>query len=222
VKPGLTWLAIVLSALLFGVGHLPAASYLIGSLNGPIVLFVIGLNATFGVLFGAVLATRLGGGDGRPCRDARGELPRHTNGAKVWADPNQRAKRADNRLVVHDLRQVVRNIGRSPRAALVIVLSLALGTGANAAVYSAVDALLFRAPAGVGDRFGLVDIYTSQFNGGTYGESSDADVRSFSEASELAGVALLEDRNQASVAAGPASALARVAAVSDGFWSVLG
>jgi hypothetical protein len=73
----------------------------------------------------------------------------------------------------------------------VIVLSLALGTGANAAVYSAVDALLFRAPSGVGDRFGLV-------------------------------VALLEDRNQASVACGAASALARVAAVSDGFWSVLG
>jgi membrane protease YdiL (CAAX protease family) len=52
VKPGLTWLAIVLSALLFGIGHLPAASYVIGSLNGPIVLFVIGLNATFGMLFG--------------------------------------------------------------------------------------------------------------------------------------------------------------------------
>ena len=52
VKPGLTWLAIALSALLFGAGHLPVASYLIGSLNGPVVLFVVGLNATFGVLFG--------------------------------------------------------------------------------------------------------------------------------------------------------------------------
>lgn len=52
VNPGLTWLAIALSALLFGVGHLPVASYLIGSLNGPVVLFVVGLNATFGLLFG--------------------------------------------------------------------------------------------------------------------------------------------------------------------------
>ena len=52
VNPGLTWLAIAVSALLFGVGHLPVASYLIGSLNGPVVLFVVGLNATFGLLFG--------------------------------------------------------------------------------------------------------------------------------------------------------------------------
>ncbi|HMN31212.1 MAG TPA: CPBP family intramembrane metalloprotease [Caldilineaceae bacterium] len=52
VSPLLTWLAIAVSALLFGVGHLPMASFLIGSLNGPVVLFVVGLNATFGLLFG--------------------------------------------------------------------------------------------------------------------------------------------------------------------------
>ncbi|MGH9409737.1 MAG: ABC transporter permease, partial [Vicinamibacterales bacterium] len=128
----------------------------------------------------------------------------------------------DNWVVLHDLRQAVRNLARSPWAALVIALSLALGTGANAAVYSAVDALLFRAPAGVTGASGLVDIYTSQFNGGTYGESSYPDVQSLSTAPELAGVAILEDRNQASVAMGRASGIARVAAVSDGFWNVLG
>lgn len=47
----LVWLAIAVSALLFGVGHLPVASYLIGSLSGPVVLFVVGLNATCGLLF---------------------------------------------------------------------------------------------------------------------------------------------------------------------------
>lgn len=52
VKPGLTWLAIVVSALLFGVGHLPVASYLVGSLTGALVVFVVGLNTIFGVLFG--------------------------------------------------------------------------------------------------------------------------------------------------------------------------
>jgi membrane protease YdiL (CAAX protease family) len=52
VNPVLTWLAIAVSALLFGVGHLPMASFLIGSLNGPVVLFVVGVNATFGLLFG--------------------------------------------------------------------------------------------------------------------------------------------------------------------------
>lgn len=46
------WLAIVVSALLFGAGHLPAAAILIGKLTGDVVLFVVGVNTTFGVLFG--------------------------------------------------------------------------------------------------------------------------------------------------------------------------
>jgi membrane protease YdiL (CAAX protease family) len=46
------WLAIVASALLFGAGHLPAAAALVGKLSGDIVVFVVGVNAAFGVLFG--------------------------------------------------------------------------------------------------------------------------------------------------------------------------
>ena len=46
------WLAILVSALLFGAGHLPAASVLVGRLTTDIVLFVVGANAVFGVIFG--------------------------------------------------------------------------------------------------------------------------------------------------------------------------
>ncbi|HUF89191.1 MAG TPA: CPBP family intramembrane glutamic endopeptidase, partial [Gemmatimonadota bacterium] len=46
------WLAIVVSALLFGAGHLPAAGMLIGELPVNVVLFVLGANSAFGVLFG--------------------------------------------------------------------------------------------------------------------------------------------------------------------------
>ena len=50
---GLTiWLAILTSALLFGVGHLPAAAALVGTLSGEIVGFVVGANTAFGLLFG--------------------------------------------------------------------------------------------------------------------------------------------------------------------------
>jgi membrane protease YdiL (CAAX protease family) len=52
VNVELVWLGIIVSALVFGVGHLPAASFLIGSLTGTVVLFVVGVNATFGLLFG--------------------------------------------------------------------------------------------------------------------------------------------------------------------------
>ena len=46
------WLAIVASALLFGAGHLPAAAVLVGRLSVDIVVFVVGVNTAFGVLFG--------------------------------------------------------------------------------------------------------------------------------------------------------------------------
>lgn len=46
------WLAIVASALLFGAGHLPAAAALVGELAGNVVVFVVGVNTAFGVLFG--------------------------------------------------------------------------------------------------------------------------------------------------------------------------
>lgn len=51
-RPVYIWLAIVVSALLFGAGHLPAAAMLVGELTRDVVLFVVGVNAAFGVLFG--------------------------------------------------------------------------------------------------------------------------------------------------------------------------
>jgi membrane protease YdiL (CAAX protease family) len=51
-QPIYIWLAIVVSALLFGAGHLPATAMQVGELTGYAVLFVIGVNATFGLLFG--------------------------------------------------------------------------------------------------------------------------------------------------------------------------
>lgn len=48
----LVWVAIVITAVLFGVGHLPAASSIVGSLTFHVVAFVIVGNAIFGVLAG--------------------------------------------------------------------------------------------------------------------------------------------------------------------------
>jgi membrane protease YdiL (CAAX protease family) len=46
------WVAIVVTALVFGAGHLPAAATFIGTLSAEIVVFVVGANVAFGVLFG--------------------------------------------------------------------------------------------------------------------------------------------------------------------------
>lgn len=52
VRPGFVWLAIAVSAFIFGAGHLPAASALLGAMDANIVAFVIGGNTAFGLLFG--------------------------------------------------------------------------------------------------------------------------------------------------------------------------
>lgn len=46
------WLAIVVSALLFGAGHLPAAAAQVGELTADVAAFVVGANTVFGILFG--------------------------------------------------------------------------------------------------------------------------------------------------------------------------
>lgn len=52
VRPAYVWLAIVSSALVFGLGHLPIAHFLLGGFTPSILLWVIGANTSFGVLFG--------------------------------------------------------------------------------------------------------------------------------------------------------------------------
>ena len=57
-KAGLVWTAILASALLFGLSHLPAAGALIGEMTAGIGLYVVLANAAFGTLFGALFWKR--------------------------------------------------------------------------------------------------------------------------------------------------------------------
>lgn len=53
-RTALVWLAILASALLFALGHLPAAYSLIGGLDGATVVWVVGFNTLAGLLFGGL------------------------------------------------------------------------------------------------------------------------------------------------------------------------
>ena len=73
-----------------------------------------------------------------------------------------------------DLRHAVRTLERSPLLTLVVVVSLALGIGANTTMFSLVNALLLRpAPANHPER--LASVFTSESDGRRYGASSYPD-----------------------------------------------
>jgi predicted permease len=83
-------------------------------------------------------------------------------------------------MLTHDLKFGLRLLLRKPLLTLGISLSLALGIGANSAVFSLVDAVLFR-PMNVGNPARLASVYTSDYSGSQYSASSYADFIDFSE-----------------------------------------
>jgi predicted permease len=60
--------------------------------------------------------------------------------------------------MLHDLRYAIRAMLRRPAFTAVVVLCLALGIGANGALFGVIDAILFRPPAGVGRPDGVVRV----------------------------------------------------------------
>jgi putative ABC transport system permease protein len=73
--------------------------------------------------------------------------------------------------LVQDVRYGTRLLRRNPLFALTAALSLAIGIGANTAIFTVANALLFRPPAGVAEPGRLVDIGTS-YNGTGFGTTS--------------------------------------------------
>ncbi len=78
-----------------------------------------------------------------------------------------------------DFKFGLRMLLRKPLLTIGISLSLALGIGANSAVFSLVDAILFR-PLNVTNSERLVSLYTSDYSGPQYRASSYADFIDFS------------------------------------------
>ncbi len=76
--------------------------------------------------------------------------------------------------LLKDVRYALRGLARSPGFFAVAVLSLGLGVGVNTAMFSLVDALLFR-PLPVSSPATLVDVFTTGGDGDEYATSSYAD-----------------------------------------------
>ena len=80
--------------------------------------------------------------------------------------------------MLSDARYALKWLLRSPGFASVAVLSLAIGIGFNSALFSIVDALLFR-PLPIADPAHIVDVYTKGGDGDLYATSSYPDYLDF-------------------------------------------
>ena len=126
------------------------------------------------------------------------------------------------RSVLYDLRYALRNLVRSPGFVAAALLTLGIGTGANATVFSFVNALLLRPVPGIAGPSSVVSIYTSDFSSGPYGQSSYPDYLTLkADAGQLATLAAY-DEGAALLRIGDSVERVRRMAVSPEFFELLG
>lgn len=119
-------------------------------------------------------------------------------------------------------RAALRSLTRSRGVSALLLLSLALGTGANVAVCGIVYALLLRGPAGVEHAERLTSIYTSEFSGAPYGRTSYPDYQAIAALPGIGDAAASDDTSFANVRFGDAFRRVRVIHASDNYFSLLG
>ncbi|HKV98979.1 MAG TPA: ABC transporter permease [Vicinamibacterales bacterium] len=125
--------------------------------------------------------------------------------------------------ILRDLRYAFRALVRTPGFTATVLITIGIGTGTNATVFSFVDALLFRPAAGVAHASSLLALYTSDYSSGPYGETSFPDFESIRTGTHaFAQVAAADNDNVAALRVGDDALRVSVAAVTGDFFSVLG
>src|SRR5262245_20022059 len=120
-----------------------------------------------------------------------------------------------------DVRYALRWLRRSPGFTLVAVASLAIGIGFNTAIFTLVDALLFR-PLPVDHPERLVDVYTSGGDGDQYATSSYPDLLDFKAQNQVFSDMLGYSPSMAAVKLTDRSRLAMGETVTGNYFQLLG
>lgn len=123
--------------------------------------------------------------------------------------------------ILDDIQYAYRRLLKQPGFTLAAVLTLALGTGVNIALFTILNALLLRPTPGVHAPDRLVAIYTSDFSGPPYGSSSFPDYEAVAQADVFVGVAAFTHQVAGLGDTGDSQAIA-VELVTPNFFDVLG
>lgn len=110
----------------------------------------------------------------RAANSLRATRPTPERNTPRRASRNQPDLRSTIHMLFTDLRYALRRMARAPGFTGVAVLSLGLGIGANTAMFSLVNAVLFSGPPVV-DAHELVEVYSSDADGFEYATSSHPD-----------------------------------------------
>jgi predicted permease len=124
-------------------------------------------------------------------------------------------------LLLNDFRYALRRLRQTPGFAFIAVAIMALGIGANTAIFSIVNAVLFR-PQPFENPEELVEIYTTGKNSEIGATSSYPDYLDFREQKELFTDVVNYRLGMVNHAAGGASKLVLVEYVTASYFSVLG
>jgi predicted permease len=125
--------------------------------------------------------------------------------------------------LLQDLRYALRSFAKAPGFTALALITIGLGIGVNATVFSFVNALLLRPSPGIPDPGDLVSIHTSDFSSGPFGASSYPDYVSIrTEASAFRGVAAFSGGPVAVTRSGSRVERLRTMRVSGNFFDVLG
>jgi predicted permease len=123
---------------------------------------------------------------------------------------------------VQDIRYALRGLGRMPGFTAVVLLTVALGTGANAAVFSFIDALLLRPAAGVVDPAHLVAVFTGDYSASPYSGSSYPDYLSMKDDERTFAALAAYETHPAVLNAGGAAERVQALDVTGDFFAVVG
>ncbi|MDA8019787.1 MAG: ABC transporter permease [Thermoanaerobaculia bacterium] len=106
----------------------------------------------------------------------------HQPSRNYASPPPDREKGTRMDTLLQDLRSAVRSLRATPSLTIVVALTLALGIGANTALFSIVHEILLR-PLAISEPQRVVAIFTSDFSSGPFGATSAPDFRDFRDQS---------------------------------------